>query len=199
MAKICVWGDSIAWGHSDNEREGWVNRLRHYFYNAPNKKFRVYNLGVSGAITSDLLERFEVECKARKPEIIIFAIGINDSRYIKTKGSEEISLEEFEENIEKIIKEAKKYTQKIIFVGLTKFVESKAAPIAWDEVKYYYNKNVKLYDEKLKETALNNNLHYIYMFDLIEDKELEDGLHPNSKGHQKMFEKVKNFLEQNKV
>jgi len=37
----------------------------------------VYNYGFSGNTSKDLLLRFEVETIARKPDVIIFAIGIN--------------------------------------------------------------------------------------------------------------------------
>lgn len=37
------------------------------------------------------------------------------------------------------------------------------------------------------------------MFDLLENEDLEDGLHPNSEGHKKMFIRVKDFLIENKI
>jgi lysophospholipase L1-like esterase len=37
------------------------------------------------------------------------------------------------------------------------------------------------------------------MFDLLDEKDLIDGLHPNSQGHQKMFERVRDFLLENKL
>ena len=37
------------------------------------------------------------------------------------------------------------------------------------------------------------------MFDLLEVDDLPDGLHPNTEGHKKMFERIKDFLVENKL
>ena len=75
MQTICVFGDSIAWGASDSEKGGWVERLK--IYMGEHRSGNVYNLGVSGDTTNDLLERFEQEAKARESDVIIFAVGTN--------------------------------------------------------------------------------------------------------------------------
>lgn len=200
MARIiCIWGDSITWGMNDYEKEGWVNRLRHYFCNEPNEKLSVYNLGITDDDSDDLMERFEVECIARKPDVIIFSIGTNDSQYIQSKDHPRVSLEKYEENLQNLIDNAKKYSSKIGFVGLTKVVENKVMPLPKGPTKYYDNENVKIYDNKLKEVVSKNNLSYLYMFDLLEDEELEDGMHPNPNGHEKMFQRIKTFLIENNL
>jgi len=35
----------------------------------------------------------------------------------------------------------------------------------------------------MKRVAVENNIKYVNMFDFIENEDLFDGLHPNSKGH----------------
>lgn len=199
MARICIWGDSITWGATDHEKEGWANRLRHYFYNESDEDLSVYNVGISGDNSDDLMKRFEVECIAREPDVIIFAIGTNDSQYVESKDNPRVSLKKYEENLQNLIDIAKKHSTKIGFIGLTKVVENKVMPIPWSPTKYYDNENVKLYDDKLKEVVSKNNLPYLYMFDLLEDEELEDGLHPNSNGHEKMFQRIKTFLIENNL
>ena len=37
------------------------------------------------------------------------------------------------------------------------------------------------------------------MYGLLDKEDLEDGLHPNSAGHEKMFQRVKDFLIKNKI
>jgi len=37
------------------------------------------------------------------------------------------------------------------------------------------------------------------MGDSLEFSDLEDGLHPNAKGHEKMFQRIRDFLVENKV
>ena len=86
MAEILVFGDSICYGAWDLEG-GWVQRLRKYLdmknvVNLSNFTL-VYNLGVSGNSTEDLLKRFEFETNAyleeKKAKMILFSTGVNDS------------------------------------------------------------------------------------------------------------------------
>ena len=81
MYVLTVFGDSITFGKGDSLEGGWCGRLKKYFENMGGNH-RLYNLGISGNTTEDLLERFDIEAKARikfKREgdrhIIIFSIG----------------------------------------------------------------------------------------------------------------------------
>jgi len=190
---ICIFGDSITWGACDPEKGGWVQRLRNYF-ETNNYDIDLYNCGISGDATDDLLKRFKVESQARKPGIIIFAIGINDSQYVNSKSNPSVSIEKFQNNLQELIDQAKKFTKKIIFLGFTNIDESKTMPIPWDEVKYYDQENVGIYNTHLKKISEKNNLLFVDMLNLLSNSELEDGLHPNSEGHEKMFIKIKDFL-----
>jgi lysophospholipase L1-like esterase len=195
---ICAFGDSITWGACDIEKGGWVARLRGYLENN-NFNVWVYNCGVSGANTDKLLKRFKVEALARRPNLIIFAIGINDSQYVNSKDNPRVPLEKFQKNLQELINQAKEFTDQIVFVGLTKVDESKTMPIPWDPIKFYDRENIKLYNAKIKEVCEKNNLLFIEMFDLLNDSDLEDGLHPNSQGHEKMFLRIKDFLLSNNL
>lgn len=55
---ICVFGDSITWGAWDIEKGGWVQRLRNFVESSSEEYIEIYNLGVSGDNTEDLLEIF---------------------------------------------------------------------------------------------------------------------------------------------
>ncbi len=205
MAKVLIFGDSIAWGAFDSEGGGWVEHLKLYMWSKGD--IDVYNLGVSGNKTSNLLERFESETKARIEEneetIIIFAIGINDSYFLHSKNDFMTPIEQFKENIQKLIDLAQKFSSKIIFIGLTPVDESKTTPIPWDTDKSYKNENIKKYNEIIKSACEDKNIYFVEILDkwLQSDYQdlLEDGLHPNSKGHKKIFETVKDFLAQNEI
>ncbi len=196
---ICIFGDSIAWGAVDSENGGWVAQLRRYF-ETNDYNIAVYNQGVSGDNTDDLLARFNVECEAREPQIIIFAIGINDSQYVKTKDNPRVSLEKFQNNLVELINQAKKISDKIVFVGLTKVEESKVMPIPWsDEEKFYDNESIAKYNAIIEKISTKNNLPFVNLLDLLEPNDLDDGLNPNSEGHKKMFLRIKEFLFSNKI
>lgn len=196
MPNICIFGDSITWGAVDPIGGGWANRLRNYFESKGQRvdqDFDIYNLGVSSDNTEDLLKRFKIEAEARKPEIILIAIGINDSQIVISENKNRVSLDKFRENLESIIKEAQKI--KIIFIGLTRVDEAKTTPIPWNTERKYLNFEIEKYDSILKEAAANGNLEYIGMDKVLTEKDLEDGIHPNVSGHEKMFEIIKGKLD----
>ena len=183
---ICIFGDSISWGACDYQKGGWIERLKSYCMEKYDD-VGIYNLGVSGNNTNDLLRRFEEEARARKPDLIIFAIGINDSQYIKIQGNYRVPLGQFKGNLSKLLKDARKMADGVVFVGLTQVDESKTMPVPWDLEKYYDNESINLYDDAIKKFCKQNGIDYISMKEVVEVIDLEDGLHPNSQGHEKMF------------
>ena len=210
MARILVFGDSITYGAWDKEG-GWVQRLRKFLdeksLTDPDFYCLVYNMGVSGNTSNGLLERFEFETKQRLKEgeetIIIFAIGINDSYFVHSENSHRVLTEKFKDNIQKLIKLAQKFSSKIIFVGLTPVDETKTTPIPWDTDKSYRNEYIKQYNQTIREICREKKIYFIEIFEKLKgadyQKLLEDGLHPNSDGHQRIFEIVKDFLIKNNL
>ena len=191
---ILIFGDSITWGAYDPEQGGWATRLRNYF-EAKDNDTDVYNLGVSGDTTADLLNRIEIEVKSREPDLIIFAIGINDAQFIHSTNGLHVSLDEFQQNLAKLLSVAKKFTDKVVFVGLTKVDESKTTPIPWSTDKSYTNENIKRLDNAIEKFCEDNNLKFIQMENVVSNDDLIDGLHPNTKGHIKIFNRMKSELE----
>jgi lysophospholipase L1-like esterase len=186
---ICIFGDSIVWGASDCERGGWADSLKNYLMD---DDIDVYNLGISGDTTEDLLKRFYTEAGARNPDIVIFAIGINDSLSLDKDG-----LIKFQKNIILLANKAKKLTDKIIFIGLTSVDESRTTSYPSEETgEAYNNQSIGEYDEIIKSFCEDNNLIFVDVLGLlINDDDLCDGLHPSSSGHQKMFERIKETIE----
>ncbi len=191
---ICIFGDSITWGACDSERGGWATRLRNYF-EAKGGNVDIYNLGISGDHTADLLERIETEARARKPEIIIFAIGINDAQFIHSANGTRVSLDEFRQNIAKLFSIAKTCADKIVFVGLTRVDESKTTPVSWNTDISYTNEHIESMDNAIEKFCGENGLKFIPMKDVVGGEHLADGLHPDTRGHIRMFEKMKAEME----
>jgi len=210
MTKILVFGDSISYGAWDKEG-GWVQRLRKFLDEKhllePEFYYMTYNLGVSGDTTKELLERFEFETKPRLNEIediiLMFSIGINDSLFVNKDNKFLISQEIFQQNIEKLITLAKKYSKKIIFLGLNPVDQSKVDPLPWRTEVSYKEENVEKYNEILKSVCNENEIHFIEILEKLKStnyKELlYDGVHPNSEGHKKIFEIVKDYLIKNNI
>ena len=210
MAQVLIFGDSITYGAWDKEG-GWVNRLRKFLdeknLTDPNFYYSCYNLGISGDTSKDLIERFEFETRQRLEDdeetIIIFAVGVNDSQFIYSESRHMVSKGGFKRNIQKLISLARKYSSKIIFIGLTPVDETKTVPQPWDANKSYTNRYVKEYDSIIGKVCKENKVYFVEIFEKLKgtdyQKLLEDGLHPNSEGHQKMFEIVEDFLIKNKI
>ena len=202
MATYLIFGASITYGAWDTEKGGWVQRLRSFIEEKNKMEDIVYNLGVSGDTTNYLLERFESETKNRiekgEPTIFIFSIDLNDSakfnesRYL-------VEAEEFKKNLAHLTNLAKKYSEKVVFIGLTLVDEAKTVPVPWNKNVSYYNQDVIKYNEILKTFCQENKLLFIDIINTLKVEDLEDGVHPNSKGHEQMFEIIKDSLIKNKI
>jgi lysophospholipase L1-like esterase len=193
---IIVFGDSLAYGVTDTEFGGWVNRLRIYLDNHEEKEINVFNLSIPGEITEETLSRFKAECNVRydkdKKTIIVFAIGINDTQDIN--GNYRISIEQFIRNIKALIHEAKKFTNNILFVGLSKVDESKVVPVFWNKNKSYFNDKILKFDNSLETICNKEKALYLKVYDMITLNDLSDGLHLNNIGHQKLCDVVLNKI-----
>lgn len=189
---ICVFGASITWGAFDGEKGGWVERLKIHFFNQEDENYAsVYNLAVSGATTDDLLKRMDIDCKARKPNIIVFSIGNNDSQFVKSTNSNKTDVEIFRKNLNNLHGKASKYAEKIVFIGLTRIEEEKTMPVYWNSDVFYSNENIRKYDSVIEKFCQEKKLKYISLRGILESGDWEDGLHPNAKGHEKIFEIIK--------
>lgn len=208
--RILVFGNSIVFGFCDHET-GWVNRLRMFTDLRALKDSKydraVYNLGVSGNTTKELVIRFENEIKARLKEeqeiVIIISIGINDSYVLNKNQEERVSQNEFSANLQNLINIAKKYSSKIFFVGLNPIEEQKVNPVPWRPEISYIEARIRLYDSIVNEVCKKNNIDFI---DIMKEflkrdykKLLEDGVHPNTEGHKIIYEVVKEFLSKKNI
>ena len=162
---IYVLGDSIVYGAWDEEKHGYVNRLKEEIKN--NKKIEnIYGLGIPGETSEGLVKRIDIELKPRNPNTIIIATGINDTIYIKSKNKEAVSQENFIKNIRKIIDIAKKYTNNILILGLTRVIEEHTTPILWNNDEMYFNRTIEKYDTALAEYCRRDNVEYLKMLEI---------------------------------
>ncbi|MBI2584129.1 MAG: hypothetical protein HYW25_05660 [Candidatus Aenigmarchaeota archaeon] len=214
---ILIFGDSIAYGAWDEEG-GWAQRLRK-FIDEKNRHYKnivmqgknllhynyclIYNLGISGDTSEEVLGRLEFEARQRagldNEIILIFAIGVNDSYFVHEKGSNQTEPGKFEQNLRNIIELAREFSDKTIFIGLTPCDESKVDPVPWRPEISYKNKYIKQFNDIVKQVCKENDVNFIEMLDNLSKEDLEDGVHPNSGGHKKIFEIVKDYLVKEKI
>ena len=198
--QILIFGASGTHGNWD-EQGGWAERLRRRVIKGiltnPNKFHgHVFNLGVPGDTTAVLLARMENEIKSRLfylETIIIISVGVNDSRIKNSDKKPLITEEEFVANQEKLLKLAKKYTDKVLFVGYNPVDENRTAP--WDECYTYRCDRIIKCNNIVKSICAKNKADFVDVYPLIESKDIYDGLHPNSSGHKKIYEQIWPYLE----
>ena len=196
MVRICIWGDSITWGARLPFRTGWANLFRNYLEGITEEYIALYDLGVDCNNTNDLLKRFDVEAKARNPNVVLFAIGTNDSVYIKTKDNPLVSTKDFENNLLALIRKAKKFTSNIVFVGLAKGSDDMTKPLRRSTTgKCYDKENIQVYNKIIKDICKREKLLFIDIYDKLFDEDFDDGLHPNIGGHMKIFEEVRRNID----
>ena len=184
--KIGIWGDSITFGSCDTEALGWAGRIRKTL--PTDDSSHLYNFGICGETSEDLLERFDIEAKAIGPDKIVFAIGINDSKFPNESDINKIPPAKFEQNLNELLQQAKNYTDQITLVGLTK-VDDERRSVRGSR---FLNEEIEKYDFIIKKVANEHRYRFISVIDVVNPvTDLVDGLHPNASGYQKMFEKIK--------
>ena len=102
-ANKCGTGDRLGNGYVRFVR----NALAAY---CPQDRYTVINAGVSGNRSCDLLERWDADVSAAKPDAVFCMIGINDVwRHFDSYDVPEIyvSAQEYERNLEKICEKSK--------------------------------------------------------------------------------------------
>jgi lysophospholipase L1-like esterase len=178
---VCVTGDSIAYGMGDSAG-GWAARLGYYLLDRyPGSS--VGNYSLPGATSLGIKEIYDSGCGSQSADISIVAVGINDSAH-------SLYGEAFKNNLTEIFKKASKASSKVAFVGLTAVDEGRLNGLN------YRNNSIADYDTQIKELSKQLGADYIDLKDVLTENDLsEDGLHPNDFGHEKIFLKIKEYVE----
>lgn len=194
--RVLVFGDSIAYGAWDSEG-GWVDRLKRLAHQQTiesegTQKLQVINLGIGGDSSTKIRARMEAEITARIsaswPFIFIFSFNANDERSYNNQP--ETSLADFKINNDAIIKIAKKYTNKILFVGCT--------PMGMPEVTLkgavYSDERIIQYEQVQKQLVTSQKIQFVDVREAFESAQENvfcyDKLHPNNAGHALIAELV---------
>lgn len=156
-------------------------------------------LGISGETTDSLIGRVSVESSPRRPHLLILYPGFNDIRRENSSDSNNVvPLEAFRSSMETLVDRAMALAPTLILTGFP-FDDSKTTPYL-DTNWYYLRSDAKRYTQTLKDICEARSLSVLDYFELWESRILDellapDGLHCNPKGHQLLFEQLRDFLE----
>lgn len=203
MTNCLFFGDSITYGEYDGILGGYVEILKRYchaeFYNNNANEVNCFNLGIGGETTEGLMNRFEVETKARlSPDenLIFFFYGANDLAL--SEGKEIVSLTDFEQNLSQVISQAKRFATEIYVISILP-ISKTVDGIKVTERKFRTTQKIELFNQKLKDLALQNQIEFIDIFsrfNLTKEEFLsKDGIHPNEKGYQFISNQIKPIVE----
>ncbi|KAB1231482.1 SGNH/GDSL hydrolase family protein [Chryseobacterium viscerum] len=190
------FGDSITYGEYDGVFGGWVDILKRYalqkFHEGNGDELILFNLGIGGETTEGLLKRISHELDARNSpdgNIVFLSYGANDLA-IK-EGVQIVDPEKFKKNIKTAITHAAQFSNEIYLVSILPFSQ-KVDGVVVSSGKLRTNEEVIVYNQILKELAVENSLKYIDFYSaFLDDKEIllsADGVHPNEKGYGMMAE-----------
>jgi lysophospholipase L1-like esterase len=207
--RVLVFGASITQGFWDT-KGGWVQRLRSHYDTIKLQDIEkeddypdIFNLGISGNTSKDLLNRLENEAKVRisnkNNSAIIFSIGTNNAA-VEGNGKEWSTPEAYRAELQELIYRARGVTDKIMFVGFPCCDESRTTPVSWLDI-HYTNERLLIFDKVAREVCAENNILHIPTFEALKEQHdlgkniFADGLHPNDEGHELIFQLVQPELD----
>ena len=201
--RIVVLGDSLVYGYGDPVGGGWVERLRRQWMAQENGHV-LYNLGVRGDRTHQVAERLEAEyryrgeLRNRVPDVIMLSVGVNDSaRLRRPNGRSFTDFEAYQQEIENLLDKAQQLCP-VYFVGMVPVDEGKMPFI---DCFYFNHFDQYRYKEVTKKACQYRNIPYLDIFDLwlgrgenyVKSRLINDGLHPNVKGYESLYEDIINW------
>lgn len=197
--RVLVFGASITYGQG-GVAGSWVEKIRATYDTQPKKDVTIMNLGVSGNTAQDVLDRFKNETEARDNRseggelAFVFSVGANDLKVLQN-GREITSIEEYRHNIDGLIRQAKEYSKRILFVELTPCVSDRITDAVFS------NDRISEFNKTIREVCFEHSVAVAPIFDdfskFLESNDcLPDGLHPNNEGYEFMASTIKPLFDE---
>lgn len=151
--------------------------------------FESLNAAISGAVSSDMLRCIKDNAVSFKPEIVSVMLGTNDSLIIADEKNL-VSLEEYENNLDVIIRICKESGASVI-ISTPPPTDEKRFAITY---KSNNNYNIRRYCDVIRKLAKKHSVLLNDFSEIIKNEPLEeilepDGIHLTSYGHRKFAEK----------
>jgi lysophospholipase L1-like esterase len=208
MAQIICIGASIMYGVGGSEG-GWPDYLKRdlhrqmFAVDGSAERHEIYNFSKSGVTVEFAVNNLEwiIKNYARKgqPIVLAFTIGSNNARAHGKSDGFVSTPKEFSEQINELLTKAKELTPAVLITGLPPVDEQVLNPKKnpWDGTNsYFYNDRLAKFDSIIQQSAEEVGAICVPLFDYAmrldwqQEYLFRDGLHPNTAGHQKIYERV---------
>lgn len=180
-------GDSLTFGYGVKPRENWVNKLK------VNYNLNIYNKGVNGNTTTDMLFRFQEDVLNLKPTKLFIMGGTNDLLSNRSVNS-------ITNNIELMIKDSLSNNISVTIGIPPNIIPEVANKLFMRCDTYEYCKeNLSKLRNNLIELCNKYSLPYLDFYNAISNSEnklelYSDGIHFSPKGQDILFTVAQNFI-----
>lgn len=185
--KYVFLGDSLIFGYGVKPKDNWVNKLK------TNYDLDIYNKGINGSTSTDMLVRFQGDVLDISPKILFLMAGTNDLLSNRSVTS-------IVNNIEIMIKDAVSNNIEV-YIGIPPNIIPEMANKLFMrcDTYDYCKESLPLLRNELLNLCNTYSLKYLDFYSLTENaKELSnlylDGIHFNPEGQSLLFEKSKQLF-----
>lgn len=190
---IAAVGDSISNGYCD-PHGGWLIRLLQTLNKSGDTFYSLNNFAISGDTLGDAWHNLCRNCIHRQTDTLILYIGANDIRRKSSIENEMATSQELRACYwDQIIDLAARLPQKTIVFGLLPVDEGKGAYECEDGIWFWQNTDVQSYNAFIRDRLQGTDIQFIDWHDDFTKNTplpdlMEDIVHPNAEGHQRMAE-----------
>lgn len=184
--QIACFGDSIVHGGCDDERGGWVTRLRCDFARR-GLGDHVFNLGLGGDSSRDIRGRLADEMRARLGHVdrVLVSCGTNDVLFAAKRTSED----EYRDNIQDIVGQVRRLGKQPILCTVTPWDPARNAGIGPEQLARRLRGN-----DFIRGLCASEGILCLDLAEAFPLCDLVDGVHPGPAGHERIYGRVRDGL-----
>ena len=192
--RLGVVGDSIALGRTAQPGSSWCERLHKKHVSNDLAANMVFNLGIGGNTSRDVLRRLPQEFAERNIEASMLLVGVNDLRVSTHTKAQDVPIDEFRDNYLHIVKKCLSFGP-LEIIGLVPMGFSGSNVLGDFE---YSQEEWELYNATIHEVASDNDVHVTNINAAFNGSSNlhYDPIHPNTKGHEVIFQQLNKSLNE---
>ncbi|SQD77037.1 SGNH/GDSL hydrolase family protein [Moritella yayanosii] len=208
MASIICFGDSITRGESDAIYGGWADRIKTRCLSriisatvsgSGSDRISVFNMGISGETTNGLIQRFQHEFVTRladdKQNTVLFGYGAND--LAKQDGNYLVDIETYIDNISRCMEFSLEKDANVVLINVTPIAaQLDGIPNVNNRIRN--DETIRRYNQALLTLSVKYSVNLIDVYTPFNDNKeaylTADGLHPNSAGHELLYQVISSSL-----